>query len=93
MTIDDRIGDEELQYDINREAAKISALFSGKIDRYEYPTGEEIMSSDQSRIIEQVKFTFLLSVKHLRDKNDWRSRRKINKGTWTWRAWKITSWV
>ena len=70
MTIDDRIGDEELQYDINREAAKISALFSGKIDRYEYPTGEEIMSSDQSRIIEQVKFTFLLSVKHLRDKND-----------------------
>ena len=70
MTIDDRIGDEELQYDINREAAKISALFSGKVDRYEYPTGEEIMSSDQSRIIEQVKFTFLLSVKHLRDKND-----------------------
>ena len=70
MTIDDRIGDEELQYDINREATKISALFSGKIDRYEYPTGEEIMSSDQSRIIEQVKFTFLLSVKHLRDKND-----------------------
>ena len=70
MTIDDRIGDEELQYDINREAAKMSALFSGKIDRYEYPTGEEIMSSDQSRIIEQVKFTFLLSVKHLRDKND-----------------------
>ena len=70
MTIDDRIGDEELQYDINREAAKVSALFSGKIDRYEYPTGEEIMSSDQSRIIEQVKFTFLLSVKHLRDKND-----------------------
>ena len=70
MTIDDRIGDEELQYDINREAAKISALFSGKIDRYEYRTGEEIMSSDQSRIIEQVKFTFLLSVKHLRDKND-----------------------
>ena len=70
MTIDDRIGDEELQYDINREAAKISFLFSGKIDRYEYPTGEEIMSSDQSRIIEQVKFTFLLSVKHLRDKND-----------------------
>ena len=70
MTIDDRIGDEKLQYDINREAAKVSALCSGKIDRYEYPTGEEILSSDQSRIIEQVKFTFLLSVKHLRDKND-----------------------
>ena len=70
MTVDDRIGDEKLQYDINREAAKVSALFSGKIDRYEYPTGEEILSSDQSRIIEQVKFTFLLSVKHLRDKND-----------------------
>ena len=70
MTVDDRIGDEKLQYDINREAAKVSALCSGKIDRYEYPTGEEILSSDQSRIIEQVKFTFLLSVKHLRDKND-----------------------
>ena len=39
MTIDDQIRDEKLQYDINREAAKISAISSGKIDKYEYSTG------------------------------------------------------
>ena len=58
MTIDDKIRDEKLQYDINREAAKISALLSGKIDKYEYLTGEEILPSDQSRILEQAKFTY-----------------------------------
>ena len=58
MAIDDRIRDEKLQYDINREAAKISALPSGKIDKYEYFTSEEILPSDQSRIIEQPKFTY-----------------------------------
>ena len=36
MTIEDQIKAEKLQYDINREAAKISALSSGKIDKYEY---------------------------------------------------------
>ena len=36
MTIEDQIKDEKLQYDINGEAAKISALSSGKIDKYEY---------------------------------------------------------
>ena len=41
MTIDDQIRDEKLQYDNNREAAKISALSSGDIDKYEYLTGEE----------------------------------------------------
>ena len=50
--------DQKLQYDINREAAKISALSSRKIDKYEYLTGEEILPSDQSRIIEQVTFTY-----------------------------------
>ena len=39
MTIDDKIRDERLQYDINREAAKISALSFGKIDKYEYLIG------------------------------------------------------
>ena len=58
MTIDDNIKDEKLQYDINREAAKISALSSGKIDKYEYLTGEEIFPSDNSRMMEQVKFTY-----------------------------------
>ena len=58
MTIDDKIKDEKLQYDIKREAAKISALSSGKIDKYEYLTGEEILPSDQSKIIEQAKITY-----------------------------------
>ena len=55
MTIDDKIKDEKLQYDINMEVAKISALSSVKIDKYEYLTGEEILPSDQSRIIGQAK--------------------------------------
>ena len=58
MKIDDKIRDKKLQYDTNREAAKISALSSGKIDKYEYLTGEEILPSDQRRVIEQVQFTY-----------------------------------
>ena len=58
MTINDQIRDEKLQYDINREAAKISALSSGKIDKYEYLTGEEILPSNQKQIIEQAKFAY-----------------------------------
>ena len=58
MTIEDQLRDEKLQYDINREAAKISALSSGKIDKYEYLTGEEILPSNQQQITEQAKFTY-----------------------------------
>ena len=58
MIIDDQIRDEKLQYDINREAAKISALSSDKIDKYEYLTGEEILPSNKQQIIEQAKFTY-----------------------------------
>ena len=58
MTIEDQIKDEKLQYGINREAAKISALSSGKIDKYEYLTGDEILPSNQRQIIEQAKFTY-----------------------------------
>ena len=58
MTIDDKIRDEKLQYDINGEAAKISALSSGKIDKYEYLTGEEILLDNQRQIIKQAKFTY-----------------------------------
>ena len=58
MTIDDQIRDEKLQYDINREAAKISALSSGKIHKYEYLTGEDILPSNQQQIIEQARFTY-----------------------------------
>ena len=58
MTMEDQIKDEKLQYDINREAAKISALTSGKIDKYEYLTGEEILPSNQQQIIQQAKFIY-----------------------------------
>ena len=58
MAIDDNIRDEKLQYDINREAAKISALSSGKIDKYEFLTGEEILPPDQRRLLEQDKFAY-----------------------------------
>ena len=52
MIVDDQIRDEKTQYDINREAAKISALSSGKIDEYECLTGEEILPSNQQQITE-----------------------------------------
>ena len=57
MTINDQIKDGKLQYDINREATKISALSSGKLHKYEYLTGEDILPSNQQQIIEQTKFT------------------------------------
>ena len=58
MTIEDQIKDEKLQYDINREVAKISALSSGKLDKFEYLTGEEILPSNQQQIIQQAKFNY-----------------------------------
>ena len=57
MTIDEKTKGEKLQYNINRGAAKIWALLLGKIDKYEYFTDEEILPSDQSKIIVQEKFT------------------------------------
>ena len=53
-----QIRDGKLQYDINREAAKISALSSGKIHKYEYLTGEDILPSTQQQIIEQARFNY-----------------------------------
>ena len=47
-----------MQYNINREAAKISALSSGKIGKYEYLTGEEIVDFNHRQIIEQAKFAY-----------------------------------
>ena len=58
MTIEDQVKDEKLKYDINREAAKLSALSSGKIDKYEYLTREEILPPNQQQIIQQAKFTY-----------------------------------
>ena len=60
LSIDDKIRDEKLQYGINKEAAKISALPSGKIDKYEFLKGEEILPPYQRRVIEQAKFTYSL---------------------------------
>ena len=84
MITDDKIRDEKLQYDINRAAEKISVLSSGKIDKYEYLTSKEILPSDQSRIIEQAKFTnsplskaFEKQIKAIEDQG-----KKTNKGAW-----------
>ena len=60
MTIDDKIRNEKLQYDIDREAARISALSSKKIDKYEYLTGQEILPFNQRQIIELASFTYSL---------------------------------
>ena len=54
----DQIRDEKVQYDINREAAEISATSSGKIDKYEYLAGDEILPSNQRQIIQKAKFTY-----------------------------------
>ena len=58
MTTDDKIRDKNLKYDINREAAKTLIVSSGKIDKYEYLRGEEILPSNQRQIIEQAKFAY-----------------------------------
>ena len=82
MTIDDQIRDERLQYDINKEAAKISALLSGKLDKCEYLTSKEILPSNQKKKKkkkknEQAKFaysplgnTFETQIKTIEDKKE-----------------------
>ena len=58
MTINDKIRDEKLQYGIDSEAAKISALSSRMIDKYKYLTGEEILPSNRRILIEQAQFAY-----------------------------------
>ena len=59
MTINDQIRYEKLRYDtIDRDTAKISALSSNKNHQYEYLTGEDILPSNQKKIIEQARFTY-----------------------------------
>ena len=74
MTTNDQNRDEKLQYDIDREAAKISALSSGKIHKYEYLTDEDILPSDQQQIIKQARFTYSPLEKSFwkTNKNNWR---------------------
>ena len=57
MKVDDKIRDEKLQYDINRKAAKNSALSTARIDKYENFTSEELLTFNQSQVIEPAKFT------------------------------------
>ena len=79
ITIDDKIIDENSRYDINREATKISALSSRKIDKHEYLTDEEILPPDQRRVINQAQFTYshLGKAFEKKNKNDRRARKKI----------------
>ena len=58
MTINDKIRFGKLQYNINREAGKISTLSSGKIDKYEWLTCEELLTCNQTQMIEQTKLTY-----------------------------------
>ena len=67
MTTDDKISDEKLQYDINREAAKILVLSSGRSDKYEFLTGEETY----------YLFSFQKSFWKI-TKNDWRAKKQID---------------
>ena len=68
MTNYDKIRGEKLQYDIKRETGKISALSSAKIDKYEYPPGEEVLPSNQKQGIEQAKFPYSSLGKSLKNK-------------------------
>ena len=69
MTSDDQIKDEKLQYDVNREAAKISiSLTLDKIDKYGYLTDDEILPPNQKQIIGQAKFTYSSLDKALKNK-------------------------
>ena len=81
MTIGDKVRDQKLKYDNNREAAKISVLLSGKIDKYKYLTGKQMFLSGQSRMIEQPKFTYspLEKLSKKNKQKNWRLRKKWKK--------------
>ena len=70
MIINDQIKDEKMQYDINREPSKISALSSGNIHEYEYLTSEDILRSNQQQVTQQVRFTYSLLGKAFKKKTN-----------------------
>ena len=70
MTIDDKIKDENLQYDVNKEAAKMSPLLSGKVNKYEFLTGEEILKFIKVEQQKELSLQNLLSRKHLKKKEN-----------------------
>ena len=77
MKIDGKIKNENLQYDINKEAAKIS-LSSGKIDKCEYLTDEEVLPPDQVRVKEQAKCTYYGNSFRRGNKNNSGSKKKVS---------------
>ena len=54
--LDDKIKSSKAQYDLDREAAKISALSSGELEKYEYLTGEDL--GYKPKVLEKVKFQY-----------------------------------
>ena len=68
MTFYDQISAEKLQYDINREVVKVSALPSGKIDKYEHLTDEEILPPIKSKQQNKLNLLILLQEKRLKNK-------------------------
>ena len=74
MRIDDKIRNEILRYDVNKEAAKTSALSSGKIDKYEYLIRKQIVPSDLSLYI----FPPRKHLKKKKKKINWRPKNKTS---------------
>ena len=91
MTTDDVTRDKKLQFVTTKGVTKILTLSSGKINKHEYLTAEEILRFDQSRIIQQAKFTYSPLGKRFwkTNKNNWKS--SSNAHIRTWRAWKTIS--
>ena len=82
MTIEDQIKDEKLQYDINREAAKISALSSDKIDKYEYLTGEDkLLLSKERKIFTDIYNKRLDKIEEINNKIDYNNLKYVVVGT------------
>ena len=82
MTIEDQIKDEKLQYDINREAAKISALSSDKIDKYEYLTGEDkLLLSKERKIFKDIYNKRLDKIEEINNKIDYNNLKYVVVGT------------
>ena len=76
---------KKVQYDINRETANTPAWSPGKIDKYDYVTGDEILPSDQSRftVFSSMKSFWKPKKKRLKmwlKKSNWRCGWKTNKG-------------
>ena len=68
MTIDDKIKNEKLQYDINRAAAKISALSLTKLDKNDYLTDEVMLLPQQHRIVQEDQFLYSPLGRYLKNK-------------------------